>query len=140
MVGEGERAFAGLFGGKIGKGLVTRQGSHIADSGDGDVADNLDELPNPDYSLIDLERYQSHLSYAYNHRRQGVLVTSRGCPYLCTYCNTFAGKTARLRSAAHVVAEMEQMSAEHGIQDFYVVDDIFNLDRRNKPRRCFARS
>jgi len=130
VVGEGELAFAGLFAGKIGRGLVTRQGSHIADSGDGDVADSLDELPNPDYSLIELERYESHLSYAYNHRRQGVLVTSRGCPYLCTYCNTFAGKTARLRSAGHVVAEMEQMFREHGIQDFYVVDDIFNLDRK----------
>lgn len=130
VVGEGELAFAGLFGGKTGKGLVTRQGDRIADSGDGDIVDNLDEIPNPDYSLVDLERYQNHLSYAYNHRRQGVLLTSRGCPYLCTYCNTFAGKTARLRSAGHVVAEMEEMFHQHGIQDFYVVDDIFNLDRK----------
>jgi anaerobic magnesium-protoporphyrin IX monomethyl ester cyclase len=130
VVGEGELAFAGLFAGKTGKGLVTRRGANIADYGDGDIVDNLDDIPNPDYSLVDLDRYRNHLSYAYNHRRQGVLLTSRGCPYLCTYCNTFAGKTARLRSAGHVVAEMEQMYREHGIEDFYVVDDIFNLDRK----------
>ena len=94
------------------------------------LLDNLDELPFPDYSLIDLGRYEQHLSYAYNHRRQGVLLTSRGCPFLCTYCNTFAGKTARLRSAENVVAEMEQMSRDHAIEDFYVVDDIFNMDRK----------
>src|SRR5579863_3758371 len=130
VVGEGELTFSRLLSGTSTNGLVFRHGSQIVDLGDGDVADNLDELPFPDYSLVDLGRYQEHLSYAYNHRRQGVLLTSRGCPFLCTYCNTFAGKTARLRSAENVVAEMEQMSREHAIRDFYVVDDIFNINRK----------
>jgi len=130
VVGEGELTFSRLLAGTASRGLVMRRGNDIVDSGDGDIVDNLDELPNPDYSLIDVGRYEKHLSYAYNYRRQGVLLTSRGCPYLCTYCNTFAGKTARLRSAEHVVAEMEQMSRDHAINDFYVVDDIFNIDRR----------
>ena len=130
VVGEGELTFSRLLSGTSTNGLVFRQGSQIVDLGDGDVADNLDELPFPDYSLVDLRRYEEHLSYAYNHRRQGVLLTSRGCPFLCTYCNTFAGKTARLRSAENVVAEMEQMSRDHAIDDFYVVDDIFNMDRK----------
>ena len=129
VVGEGELPFSRLLSGTATNGLVLRQGDQIVDLGDGDVVDNLDELPFPDYGLVDLNRYQQHLSYAYNHRRQGVLLTSRGCPFLCTYCNTFAGKTARLRSAENVVAEMEQMSRDHAIDDFYVVDDIFNMDR-----------
>ncbi len=130
VVGEGELTFSRLLSGTATNGLVLRHGSQIVDLGDGDVADNLDELPFPDYGLIDLGRYEEHLSYAYNHRRQGVLLTSRGCPFLCTYCNTFAGKTARLRSAENVIAEMEQMSRNHAIEDFYVVDDIFNMDRK----------
>ncbi len=129
VVGEGELTLSHLLAGTASNGLVTRQGGNIIDSGDGDVLDNLDELSNPDYSLIDVARYEQHLSYAYNHRRQGVLLTSRGCPFLCTYCNTFAGKTARLRSAENIVAEMEQMYRHHAIQDFYVVDDIFNINR-----------
>jgi anaerobic magnesium-protoporphyrin IX monomethyl ester cyclase len=131
VVGEGEVTFSRLLSGiSTPKGLVFRHGSQIVDLGDGEIVDNLDELPFPDYSLVDLGRYKEHLSYAYNHRRQGVLLTSRGCPFLCTYCNTFAGKTARLRSAENVVAEMEQMSSDHAIEDFYVVDDIFNMDRK----------
>ena len=130
VVGEGELTFSRLLSGTATNGLVFRHGNQTVDLGDGDVVDNLDELPFPDYGLVDLSRYEEHLSYAYNHRRQGVLLTSRGCPFLCTYCNTFAGKTARLRSAENVVAEMQQMSCDHGVDDFYVVDDIFNMDRK----------
>ena len=130
VVGEGELTFSRLLSGTATNGLVLRQENQTVDLGDGDIVDNLDELPFPDYGLVDLGRYEQHLSYAYNHRRQGVLLTSRGCPFLCTYCNTFAGKTARLRSAENVVAEMEQMSRDHAIEDFYVVDDIFNMDRK----------
>src|ERR1700691_3758436 len=130
VVGEGELPFSRLLSGTATNGLVFRQGNQIVDLGDSDIVDNLDELPFPDYRLVDLSRYEQHLSYAYNHRRQGVLLTSRGCPFLCTYCNTFAGKTARLRSAENVVAEMEMMWRDHAIEDFYVVDDIFNMDRK----------
>ncbi len=130
VVGEGELTFSRLLAGTATNGLVLRQGDAVVDLGDGDVGDNLDAIPFPDYSLIDLRKYQQHLSYAYNYRRQGVMLTSRGCPFLCTYCNTFAGKTARLRSAENVVAEMEQLSRDYAINDFYFVDDIFNLSRQ----------
>jgi anaerobic magnesium-protoporphyrin IX monomethyl ester cyclase len=129
-VGEGEFTLSHLLAGTASKGLVLRQGDDVVDLGDGTVGDDLDELPFPDYSLIDLGEYEKHLSYAYNYRRQGVMLTSRGCPFLCTYCNTFAGKEARLRSAENIVAEMEQLARDHGIQDFYFVDDIFNLSRQ----------
>lgn len=129
-VGEGEFTLSHLLAGTASKGLVLRQNDEVVDFGDGTVGDNLDDLPFPDYSLIDLGKYERHLSYAYNYRRQGVMLTSRGCPFLCTYCDTFAGKEARLRSAKNIVAEMEQLSRDHGVQDFYFVDDIFNLSRQ----------
>ncbi len=130
VVGEGEFTFAHLLAGTATNGLILRQGDDFLDLGDGTAGDNLDDLPFPDYGLIDLEKYDHHLSYAYNYRRQGVMLTSRGCPFLCTYCNTFAGKEARLRSADNIVTEMEQLSRNHDIDDFYFVDDIFNLSRQ----------
>jgi hypothetical protein len=90
----------------------------------------LDELPWPDYSLIDLDQYARQLSYAYNQRRQGVLVTSRGCPYHCTYCFQLPGTRPRLRSARNVFGEVERLVRHHDVRDFYVVDDVFNLSRR----------
>ena len=91
---------------------------------------DLDPLPIPDYSLVDLSRYAAQLSYAYNQRRQGVLVTSRGCPFSCTYCFQISDSPVRLQSAERVVADIERLHVEHQVSDFYVVDDVFNLNRK----------
>ncbi|HEY5958953.1 MAG TPA: radical SAM protein, partial [Polyangiaceae bacterium] len=90
----------------------------------------LDSLSVPSYHLIDLERYEKALSYAYNQRRQGVLVTSRGCPFSCTYCFQISNAPARLQSAERVVKEIAHLHREFQIDDFYFVDDLFNLNRK----------
>ena len=93
---------------------------------------DIDTLPFPAYDLIDLDLYQSQLSYAYNHRRQGVLLTSRGCVYHCTFCFSH-WKGIRLRSAANIFEEIKELHDQHGIRDFYVVDDIFNVNLKRVP-------
>ena len=56
-----------------------------------------------------------------------MLLTSRGCAYHCTFCFSH-WKGIRLRSAANIFEEIKELHDKHGIQDFYVVDDIFNVD------------
>ena len=128
--GEGERVFAELLSGtRAGddpRGFVARPGRDCRESGQREAA-QIDSLPIPAYDLIDNDQYESQLSYAYNHRRQGVLLTSRGCVYHCTYCFSH-WKGIRLRSAANIFAELVELHDRHGIRDFYVVDDIFNVD------------
>jgi anaerobic magnesium-protoporphyrin IX monomethyl ester cyclase len=89
---------------------------------------DIENNPFPDYSLIDVEAYNNTLSYAYNRRRQGILVTSRGCPYRCTYCHNSHGKKFRARSAENVYNEIISLYTQHSIKDFYIIDDIFNYD------------
>jgi anaerobic magnesium-protoporphyrin IX monomethyl ester cyclase len=98
-----------------------------------DEVDDLDALPAPAYHLVDLDRYRGQLSYAYNHRRQGVLVTGRGCAYRCTFCFRSSDRM-RLRSAEHVFREIERLVADCDVRDIYIVDDIFNVS----PRRALA--
>jgi hypothetical protein len=64
------------------------------------------------------------------------MATSRGCPFLCTYCFTFGGKTVRLRSAKRVFAEMDALWTKRGVRDFYFVEDIFNVDKRRAQELC----
>jgi anaerobic magnesium-protoporphyrin IX monomethyl ester cyclase len=90
----------------------------------------LDDLPIASYDLVDLGRYARTLSYAYNQRRQGVLVTSRGCPFSCTYCFQISDRPVRLQSVSRVVHEIRTLHEQFGISDFYVVDDLFNLKRQ----------
>jgi radical SAM superfamily enzyme YgiQ (UPF0313 family) len=128
--GEGEQVFAGLlFGTPLPSiaGLLYRTSNGVVENEDQLEVADIDSLPFPAYDLIDLDQYQRQLSYAYNHRRQGVLLTSRGCPYDCTFCFTH-WKGIRLRSATNIFAEIKELHDKHGIEDFYVVDDIFNVD------------
>src|SRR5208283_4016755 len=135
--GEGERVFADLLSGaplpSI-AGLLYRTDDGVAENGVLENEDHLevadiDSLPFPAYDLIDLDQYQRQLSYAYNHRRQGVLLTSRGCAYHCTFCFTH-WKGIRLRSAANIFEEIKELNGKHAIDDFYIVDDIFNVDSK----------
>jgi anaerobic magnesium-protoporphyrin IX monomethyl ester cyclase len=128
--GEGEQVFVELLSGASAStvaGVLYRKGDEVVENAERAESANIDSLPIPAYDLIDIDRYQSQLSYAYNHRRQGVLLTSRGCVYGCTYCFSH-WKGIRLRSAANIFEEIAELYDRHGIRDFYIVDDIFNVD------------
>jgi radical SAM superfamily enzyme YgiQ (UPF0313 family) len=130
--GEGEKVFVDLLSGSplpTIAGVLYRTDDGVMENEDQLEVEDIDNLPFPAYDLIDLDQYQHQLSYAYNHRRQGVLLTSRGCAYHCTFCFTH-WKGIRLRSAANILEEIKQLHDIHGIEDFYVVDDIFNVDSK----------
>jgi len=92
---------------------------------------DLDTLPFPDYSLIDLDQYQGEITMTdfLARTRFTSLFTSRGCPYRCTYCHTIFGKRLRTRSVQNVIAEMAELIETHEVREFHIVDDIFNADR-----------
>jgi radical SAM superfamily enzyme YgiQ (UPF0313 family) len=130
--GEGEQVFVDLLRGEplaSIAGVLRRTDDGVVENADQQEAANIDSLPFPAYDLIGLDEYQHQLSYAYNHRRQGVLLTSRGCVYHCTYCFSH-WKGIRLRSATNIFQELTELYTRHGIEDFYIVDDIFNVDQK----------
>ncbi len=130
--GEGEKVFASLLAGAPHAsiaGLLYRTDDGVVENEDQLEVADIDSMPFPAYDLVDLDQYQRQLSYAYNHRRQGILLTSRGCAYHCTFCFTH-WKGIRLRSAANIFEEIKQLHDQHGIEDFYVVDDIFNVNAK----------
>ena len=127
--GDGERVFPEMLQGRelaATPGVLYRDGARVVENSSAPENKDLDGLPLPAYDLVDLGRYREQLSYAYNHRRQGVLVTSRGCVYSCSFCFR-PWDDMRLRSAAGVVQEIAYLYERYGIRDFYIVDDIFNV-------------
>ncbi len=88
---------------------------------------DLDTLPFPDRTLTPYGRYSSILA-----RKTPIttMITSRGCPYKCVFCDRpQMGKAFRARSAKNVVDEMEEC-AGLGIKEILVYDDTFTVDRR----------
>jgi anaerobic magnesium-protoporphyrin IX monomethyl ester cyclase len=58
------------------------------------------------------------------------LITARGCPYTCKFCdvNILAGKRFRTRSVKNTVDEIEKIIKDYNAEKILIVDDIINFD------------
>ena len=94
---------------------------------------NLDEIPKPAWDLIDFPSYTKMQPFGgmLKEKRYALLFTSRGCPYLCNYCHDIFSKRFVYQSAESVVEDIAVLYEKHGVTEFQIVDDIFNL---HKPR------
>jgi radical SAM superfamily enzyme YgiQ (UPF0313 family) len=116
----------------------------------GERPERLDDLPFPDYSLVDLNTYTREV----DGQRCVSLLSSRGCPYPCVFCNSNimgAGRAIRFRSPEDVVAEIRQIKERYRIRHFRFQDDVFTcniqrirslappLAQEEIVYRCFAR-
>ncbi len=86
------------------------------------LSDVLDDYPILDLSAIDHARYYDLLG---GGGLFTTIVTSRGCPYRCTFCNTPRDRF-RSMSAARICDEIED-KLKLGIREIYFVDDTFNI-------------
>lgn len=112
------------------RGLVYRRnGEVIANPCRPYIAD-LDALPLPAYDMIpDMEIYSPP---PFNYKRLPVanIMTSRGCPNACTFCeNTTFGRQFRVRGAEGIVAEIEFLIEKYGVREISFVDDTFTVKR-----------
>ncbi len=98
-----------------------------------DQINELDALPPPAWDLVNLDEYSTKPNMVANlkGKRYAVLFTSRGCPYLCNYCHDIFSKKFVYHSVDYVIAEIERLHEQYGVDEFHIVDDIFNL---HKPR------
>ena len=92
---------------------------------------DLDSLPFPAYHLLRMERY-TNLQPTLDHVEGPSLaiMTSRGCPYRCSYCAQIMPRQWRMRSAEDVVKEWRWLVEEKGAAEIGVLDDSFNIDRQ----------
>lgn len=86
------------------------------------LSDDLDTYPIPDRTLVDWKRYYDVIG---GGRLFTTVVTSRGCPYRCTFCNTPRHRY-RTMSPGRVADEI-QRCLDLGISEIYFVDDTFNI-------------
>ncbi len=89
---------------------------------------SIDDIPIPDYGLVDLERFCGIAPIAALPAM--AIMASRGCPFQCTFCNTpvFWGNKVRYRNPQLVVDEVELLHKRYGINEIFFQDDTFNLN------------
>lgn len=84
--------------------------------------EDLNTLPLPDRSMINYDLYQCILG---SESKTATVVSSRGCPNLCTYCYS-PSKRYRARSIDSMIQELKQI-VESGITEVYFFDDLFAM-------------
>jgi radical SAM superfamily enzyme YgiQ (UPF0313 family) len=92
---------------------------------------DLDTLPFPDREMLPYRRYHSVVAKS---DFVTTMITSRGCPYKCTFCKLAFQKTLS-RSAEDVLREMEQI-AKLGIREIEVYDDTFTWSKKRLVDIC----
>lgn len=94
------------------------------------LINNLDEIPIPSRDLLmGIENFTSE--------DMGVIITSRGCPYHCTYCACpKMWRGVRYRSIDNVIEEIRQVMLEYGTVQFAIYDDTFTINRQRVLEFC----
>ncbi len=122
VVGEGEHTFDALAHALDARaplagiaGLVYRHGGAPARTSPRADEPDLDVFPRPAWELMP-------------RSRRALLVTQRGCPYACSFCQNPAGRRVRQHSIARVLSDIAWLVSQHRVEELLVCDEIFTVD------------
>lgn len=144
VVGEGEvtmlEVVAAYASGKSPEGIpgtVVLKDGQVFRAACRPYLDDLDSLPFPARDLIPQDLFMPNLHNA-RHRRSISILTSRGCPFNCSFCASrlVSGKKYRMHSADYVLEEMELAKREYGARQLLITDDTFTLNHERLVAIC----
>lgn len=116
-----------------------------APAGDGIVFNNrrariqdLDALPFPAYEKLDGFPSGYHLPlFSYIKRQGATMITSRGCPYTCSFCDrTVFERLHRYNSAAYIYEHMRHLRDHFGVRHINIYDDLFTAHKKRVYELC----
>ncbi len=132
IIGEGELPLMRLLSGEP---LQQIKGVYFAgkkSTEKADVISNLDDLPFPDWELIDKDFYSqpSHLiSNAEIHKAMPITF-GRGCMYRCNFCAHNCFLYARSHSADYFIRKMDHVAQQCGVDTFIIQDSSIGNFRK----------
>ncbi len=97
---------------------------------------NLNELPFPTRDIFCLECYFERQKRFFGERSLGV-ITSRGCPHRCVFCDkSISGCRFRTRSAEDVVAELKLVTEKYSLDKVFFQDAAFTVSEIRVLKIC----
>ena len=132
VVGEGEDAFLRLLDDReAGREMPGRYQSP--------AINDLDSLPYPARDLLPFDSVFSKNAFSVGGEYAGTLITSRGCPYNCSFCASetmWQRSNVRFRSPDNVIGELSEMIETYGVRCFRFQDDTMTLRRARLKELC----
>ena len=111
------------------KGLSFRCNGSICHNPDRERIQDLDGVAFPAFEKVDLSRYAGF-----------GMVTSRGCPYQCTFCSVAPvwNFESYCRSPLNIIAEMKHLREQAGVDLFLLQDEFFVSGKKQVMDFCRA--
>ena len=113
-------------------GITFLRNGQVVRAVDRPFIQNLDSLPLPAYKFFRLDNFRIF------GKMYLPIVTSRGCPFQCTFClaSKMCGRGFRTRSPKKVVDELEWLRDTYGAEVFSFYDDTFTADSKRAEEIC----
>ncbi|MDP8216608.1 MAG: radical SAM protein [Candidatus Kaelpia imicola] len=143
VIGEGEVTFCELSNAisnkhdlGLCKGIIFRKNNTTVRTGSMPLIDNLDILPLPARHLLnDFNKYHHH--FLRGGKKISSMITSRGCPYACTFCDqTVFGREVRGHSPGYICEEIKMLKRDFNIDFISFEDDSFNYSSKRLRNIC----
>lgn len=144
VVGEGETTMlelvdAYMSGKKLDDvlGIVFCKNGSIVRTAKRPLITELDTLPFPARDLIPQHLFRPNLHNA-RYKNCLTLLTSRGCPYNCSFCaaRIVSGTKYRTHSSEYVLEEMSHLKRDYQAEQLIITDDTFTIDHERLERIC----
>ncbi|MFH1479043.1 MAG: radical SAM protein [Candidatus Omnitrophota bacterium] len=146
VIGEGELTIKQLFNSYLNgnftdlgsiKGIIYKNGDDIIKNADQDFIMDLDSIPLPARHLLPHPRFYRPTPASCRRVPYAVIMTSRGCPSQCTFCDRkIFGERCRMRSVENVFEEIEELISEYNIKEIRFFDDTFTLNKKRVHEIC----
>ena len=120
-------------------GLAYRRNDQIRVNPRAAYIDDLDALPLPAWDLLPdfPHRFQPSL-FSYPRTPVATLITSRGCPFSCSFCDrSTSGRKGRMHGVDYVVRLCRHL-VERGVRHVLFVDDLFTVRKQRVVDLCHA--
>lgn len=135
--GEGEETFLNLIRAmennqdyyQAVKGISFKRNGEICHNRPREFIEDLDQIPFPGRDLLMSPR-------SYTSEDMGAIMTSRGCPFNCSYCCHMWQRKVRNRSIDNVIEEVKEVRQKYGTRQFEFKDDTFTLSRKRVIQLC----
>ena len=114
------------------KGITFRKDNQIIQNPIRPLIQDLDALPRPAYKYIPVEKYRIA------GRNLLPIMTSRGCPFACSFCvaSQMFGARFRGRNPKYVLDELEWLRDTYGAEGVAFQDDTLTFDRKRAIEIC----
>lgn len=100
------------------KGVSYKKDGRLMINSEYNVYQNIDEIPSPSFKKLRMDLYD-----------ENILLSSRGCPFQCTFCLREMFKGYRVHSPERVVREIKYLRENYSIASVFFQDWEFLLDK-----------